>query len=590
MYEKKEKHIFLATTALEDFWDITKKIVFLGDWCRRYSSDRNMWESLNGEVLEDVWKDKQRFIDAYGYLKDVYERTLQQMAELLDEVHGEKHSVRYWRIIIGPWLFHYIDVLYDRYLCIQQAISKYQYFDTIILSEDSFITPRSTLEYILLILDDPYNLQIYSKILLAQGYNVKQKPYVIKRKANPISKNIKIKNFFKKIFSYCSLLLAKKRGSIYLVEPYFSKSSIIKFFLKTKGKVTPLLFANEHIPEVRPNSCMRNFFQKLSLNNNKFENLLVKLIPYDIPYTFLEQYKMLRKESLKYPSKPKVIVSWVSWYFNEPFKIWAGTLAESGCLLYGAQHGGNYGIDQYMQAFEHEVAITDKYFTWGWNDGEFNERLVPMTISINTGKKRIKKNKRNSKILFAGTATPRYLYRMQFPTCNQMEKYCNDQMTFLKCLSSSYRKFISYRGFIKDYGLDIEKRIHDVFPDLIMEGWDIPFQKSLAECRLFVCDHLSTIHAEALSQNIPTILFWDPDSCIHKREALLYLEKLKKVGILHYSPESAANMVCDVYDNVDDWWNDHERQSARIDFCDRYARNTNNAVNEWVSEFRKISR
>lgn len=584
--------MFLATTALEDFWDTTKPVVFLGDWCCRYSR-RNVWEPLNGEVLQGIWKDKKRFIDAYMYLQDVYERLLQQMAALLDEVHGEQHNIRYWRIIIGPWLFHYIDVLYDRYLSIQTAKSKYPFFDTIILSEDSFITPRSTLESHLLSQDDPYNLQIYSRILSVEKNNFRQKSSdIIERKVQPIRKNNLLGVIKKKFFTTCarSIILAKTGKTVYLVAPYFPKSSIIKIFLKSKGIVKPIFHANEEIPVATSNNNMRSFFKKVSLNNDEFEKLIVQLLPYDIPYSFLESHKMIKKESLSYPSKPRAIMSWVSWYFDEKFKIWAATAAESGCSLYGVQHGGNYGIDQYMQALDHEVTITDKFYSWGWNDSELKERIVPMTMSIAIGKKKFEKNNKNTKILFAGAATPRYLYRLQYANNNHLEKYYQDQIRFLKRVGLSYQRFISYRAFIQDYGFDISKRIQNACPNLIMEGWDIPFQESLMNCKLFVCDHLSTVHAEALSLNIPTILFWDPESNIYRTEARRSLENLHALEILHYSPESAASKVNEVYDNVDDWWTERERQSARLEFCDHFAKNSPNAIDEWANEFRKISR
>jgi len=593
MDHKDEENIFLATTALEDFWDTTKPIVFLGDWCLRYSR-RNVWELLNGEVLQGIWKDKKRFIDAYMYLQDVYERLLQQMATLLDEVHGEKHSIRYWRIIIGPWLFHYIDVLYDRYLCIQQAKSKYPLFDTIVLSEESFITPRSTAESLLLSADDPYNLQVYSRILSAEKNNFRQKSYdTIERKAQPIRKNGLLRVIKTKFIITCarSIALLAPDESVYLVDPYFSKSSIIKIFLKSKGKVKPIYSTDEEIPVVTSNNNMRSFFKKISLNNNEFEKLVIQLLPYDIPYVFLENYEMMKKESLNYPSKPKAIMTWVSWYFDEKFKIWAATAAEAGCSLYGVQHGGNYGIDQYLRGMDNtEIRITDKFYSWGWNDSELKEHIVPMTASKLIGRKRFKKKKGNINILLAGIAFPRYLCRLQYPTNNHNEKYCEDLIIFIKSVGLRYQKFINYRAFIEDYGLDIVKRIQNACPNLIIEGWDIPFQESLMNCKLFVCDQLSTVHAEALSLNTPTILFWDTESYIHKTEARRYLENLQAVGILHYSPESAAKMVNEVYDNVDDWWNDRERQLARLDFCDHYAKNSPNAIDEWTNEFRKISR
>jgi len=37
--------VFLATTALEDFWDVSYPIVFLSEGCKRYSR-RAYWESF----------------------------------------------------------------------------------------------------------------------------------------------------------------------------------------------------------------------------------------------------------------------------------------------------------------------------------------------------------------------------------------------------------------------------------------------------------------------------------------------------------------------------------------------------------------
>ena len=71
---------------------------------------------------------------------------------------------------------------------------------------------------------------------------------------------------------------------------------------------------------------------------------------------------------------------------------------------------------------------------------------------------------------------------------------------------------------------------------------------------------------------------------------MAHLDRLRAVGILHNSPESAAKVVNEVYDNTDDWWNDRERQMARLEFCDHYAKNSPNAIDEWTNELRKISR
>lgn len=38
--------MFLATTALSEFWDKDQEILFLGSWCLRYDR-RSEWGNLN---------------------------------------------------------------------------------------------------------------------------------------------------------------------------------------------------------------------------------------------------------------------------------------------------------------------------------------------------------------------------------------------------------------------------------------------------------------------------------------------------------------------------------------------------------------
>lgn len=165
---------FLATTAIEEFWDTTKPILFLGDWCRRYSR-KSFWEPLAGEVLGSPWEDTQRFHQANHYVVDVYERLLPVLAEALNELHDVKHGMRYWRIILGPWLQLYIPGIYDRYMCLQMAFDKHPNVTSTVLSEDAWVTPCDTLEFVQLLKGDAYNLQIYSRMLKLLGKNFPQK-------------------------------------------------------------------------------------------------------------------------------------------------------------------------------------------------------------------------------------------------------------------------------------------------------------------------------------------------------------------------------------------------------------------------------
>ena len=59
--------------------------------------------------------------DDFHYLTRLYEETLSFMAPILNTTHSLDRDIRYWRIIIGPWLRCFIDSLFDRYESVRLA-------------------------------------------------------------------------------------------------------------------------------------------------------------------------------------------------------------------------------------------------------------------------------------------------------------------------------------------------------------------------------------------------------------------------------------------------------------------------------------
>ena len=43
-----------------------------------------------------------------------------------NEIHNVDHSLRYWRILIGPWLGYFIHILFDRWIMLKRAITEYE--------------------------------------------------------------------------------------------------------------------------------------------------------------------------------------------------------------------------------------------------------------------------------------------------------------------------------------------------------------------------------------------------------------------------------------------------------------------------------
>ena len=156
---------FLITTALESTWCENKPVLFLGEWCRRYSR-KNHWSTLDSVVLPYHWDDRAQFHADYEYLKLFHERLLQDLTAQLNEIHGVDHSLRYWRILIGPWLGYFVQVLFDRWTSIQQAVSRYDLSGTAVLaSQNGPLVPNDMDDFNQLYIEDAWNHEQYAYIL-----------------------------------------------------------------------------------------------------------------------------------------------------------------------------------------------------------------------------------------------------------------------------------------------------------------------------------------------------------------------------------------------------------------------------------------
>jgi putative transferase (TIGR04331 family) len=599
-YNKNNKSgVFLATTALEEFWDTSSPIVFLGEWCRRYSR-KAIWEKLNAEVLLSPFENPEILYDAHLYSSDVYKRTLKELVFVLNNLHGKNYSENYWRIVIGPWLFHYIDILYERYRFIKAAIEKYPDLTTIVLAKQCFITPKDSGAFSDLFGDDLYNLQIYTNILdqLGKIYNVRgtQENSKISQHEELKCQNISLRfsaNLKKYVRKCLKAIYKFRHGSgnkVVGVFPFFRPSIDLMLFFKSMFRYRPLSHRMYEVESVPLDKSMRSKIRIETLRSNEFETILTHMLPHDMPQSFIETYNLITQKVHKnYPPYPNIIFTAVSYYFDEFFKQWAAEASEKGTVLIGTQHGGDYGSTSFMLAMDHEIAITDRFYSWGWDSTETCSNIVPMPATSLMGRKVIGASNNKEGVLFASTSRPRYLYRIQNFNNVVFSDYLNWQFRFIESVAPAIQKELIVRLFLDDYGWDLSERWDDRFPEIATEGREIPFLKSMADCRIFVCDHLSTVHSESLSANKPTILYWNPQIIILKPEALPYYDELRDVRILHDTPETAAATLCSVYDDVEGWWNETARQTAVKRYCDRFARTSLNAVDEWANELMKIA-
>ena len=581
--------MFLITTAEQRFWKTDEPVLCLGEWCKLFSQ-RDVWKKLTHEVLPYHWDDRKKLHQDYLYLDKLYEQTLFQMRDLLNQIHRVDHSLRYWRIVIGPWLYWFIQILYDRYQSVLTAIEFGKVTNTLIskydgvkwLSQDfpSFVNYS--------INNDLYNHYLYSLLIEFTGkipFEVVEttvgKNY--KEELKGIKNPFVLKKIFIKFIGLFGKLIPDRLNRIVLISSYLNTFNLIK--LQVLLKQLPYLFPPDVV--IHEANIDLNTRKKLFIRSSKseFEQLLGKMIKEQIPLVYLEGYAQMNKLSLTtYPKKPRVIVTANAYQFNEAFKFWAGYHCDNGAILVCMQHGGHNGTGLWSSHEKHETKIGDKYYTWGWNS-DIYRNTKPLAAAKLNGAKNIR-SKKDGRILLVLVTMPRYSYHMYSApvAASGTLSYFNDQYRFVRALSEENQRLLLARLYHVDRGWSQMERWGNEFSGVKCYQGGKEMLSQLKESRLFIGTYNATTYLQTFVANFPTVMFWNPSHWELRPSAQPYFDELRRVGIFHETPESAAAKVNKISHDPASWWNQPEIQRAKDKFCFQFARTSDNWLDEWKKE------
>jgi putative transferase (TIGR04331 family) len=585
---------FLCTTALSEFWDKgADKIIFLGTWCLRYDH-RDEWQDLNYEIVPYPWDDREAMHKAAVYEDEVYEELLGVLAEFLNEVHGEKHNQQYWRIILGPWLLHFIQVLHERYLCLDLALARHPRLQTIGLAESCFKIPRHYWDHLGgSFYQDIYNLQLYTTILQELGVALPRREFQWNwdqpgnSRARPWWKR-----GAQRLRTLCRRLGLDwaKRAPIFLAG--MPQSLVIQLMIRSRfqARWCELPESEKWVVGCSQDSPhpQRQDLGNLALKKtDSLRNLIIKTLPIYFPLMYLEGYRSCRDwvEGRWHDAATRMIMTANGLWGNESFKFLAAELREKGRSLIAVQHGGAYGSARCFVFEECEKKVADEFLSWGWGEGTAGIRPMPNPkLSWLAARHRSGTRRRKPYILFVGNITPRYHYRnWSCPIAGQVIRYLEWQVSFLRALEPEVRKKLILRPYTIDYGWALRQRLRNACPDVNLDEPHHDYYRRLLGASLVVCDMNMTTILESLAANIPTVAFWDQELFELRSEAEPYYQRLRDVGILFHSSREAAQAVNRVWPEVQRWWQQAEVQQVRQNFVHRYARHSP----QWRSEWRR---
>ncbi|OGW24228.1 MAG: hypothetical protein A2X55_04690 [Nitrospirae bacterium GWB2_47_37] len=435
-------------------------------------------------------------------------------------------------------------------------------------------------------MSDPYNHYLYSRIIEFTGilpYERKAVPITEKPETLPERPEFSLRNMIKKAVIAISGIVPDSLKTIVFMSPGLDRMDQIAIQLALRQ--FPFLFT----PEVKAPESALDFKKRkeisLTFYDDDFMKILNSLIPEQIPQSYIESYGYLREEALKkFPAKPSIIFTANAHYKNEGFKVWAASCAEEGSLLAGTQHGGFEGMGRWFSLEDHQRSIWDKYYSWGWDDPL--EGKIKSLPAARLNRAKSLKGDKSGRILMVNTAFIRYSYYMQsMPVAmSGYNAYLKNIFSFIKLLGKDARQLLTVRLYPHDLSCDEKQRFADELPDIDCYRGKKSFYEQLSESRLLIGNNNGTTYLEAFAAGIPTVLFWDPAYWELRETAKPYFDELHRTGILHYTPESCAELVNNIYKDPVAWWAQDDVQKAKDRFCHRFARTSDGWLKEWRQE------
>lgn len=258
--------------------------------------------------------------------------------------------------------------------------------------------------------------------------------------------------------------------------------------------------------------------------------------------------------------------------YRQRLALWRGR----GHRLLWVQHGGNYGQTRLACAAAIVEYSQHAFATWGWRrhdacPGHFIPLPYPQLARLKGQRAAALSRGGTDRLLFVGTEISSVGYRLDsHPTPLQMVDYRRHKACFLAALphhmqiSTLYRPYFPVPGALQDGPWLLSR-----FPQVhLCTG---PLLPQMLSCRLLVLDHHGTTMLEALTADIPCILFWQREAWPLTAEASEQLDILSRAGIWHATPEAAAHAAAAVWSDPEGWWQTPTRQEARRTFCEQYA-------------------
>ena len=164
------KHKFLITSVRENY-KLKKNIqrIYIGNWCLQNQTE------YNPKVFD--WDLNNNFKLNYNYLSKTIEKYKILLSKELNQIHNQHKSLKFWEILLFPWLTYYIPAQFYRWKIINDIIDKNKNLSLNKVKLKSYKPLAESLEFLHAITNSEYlNDILFNRII---DHVVKKKKFKI---------------------------------------------------------------------------------------------------------------------------------------------------------------------------------------------------------------------------------------------------------------------------------------------------------------------------------------------------------------------------------------------------------------------------
>ena len=519
-----------------------------------------------------IYSDRELIHELHNRANALFENILPPLANSIDNEESiYKWSTRSWQIFLGPWLKTFISATLHKEETLMVLLREYP-IGTVTRYQGEEVPSANTRSWLNNLQNGNSHIRLAADVGIGLGLKTANSPFD-SNLSRPQLPSMEL-----------DLLAGQLQGFRfpYRKQRFFLNATYLGYLreriLEASLRQLPTLPKRGQQFEVaRPNTKLREEVESRLLESldsevrqsNLSARWWAKHLSKHIPISLLESRTAYREAACGFwPSEPEVIFDSNGYWADDIFKAYAADKVSQGSRLVVGQHGGSFGYALWHSQEEHILDISDYFVSWGWTHKD-NKSVLPLGRLKPLPKLR---SKPRGKIRVAMADFPGYFYDSSAMPIGRKDAldYVEDQTTFTTSLIPEIRKSLGLRMYAKDRGNLANARLARAGVEETYFSNE-PILKELDGSLICVATYNSTVFLETMAANFPTLCFWRRQNWEIKPEAKSDFQRLVDVGILHFSPQSAADFLNKNWGNIIDWWESADVQIERRNFIDKYS-------------------